>query len=116
MDFIEIETTPVNCTCVQVNNKVNYMPAMLAEAKRYLSLLKYRFANFDRVKFAIKSNTHDFGNYLSIQIIFDESDSLSVHQAYFIEENLPFEWEEKEILEFEIPNEYFHGDKTQYDH
>lgn len=98
-EYIEIECTPYNESCVQVS-KNDYMPAMRAEANKYLNMLRARFPNCDKVTMSIHSNPHDFGDYLDIRIKYDDNDDIATQQAFFIEGNLPEKWSDESILLF----------------
>jgi len=99
-DFINLSGTPAGEECVQVSDKVEYMPAMRAECNRYLDMLRKRFPNCDRVELKIHSNPHDFGSYLDIRVIYDDNDDIAQQQAYFIENNEPEKWKDAEVLTF----------------
>jgi len=98
-DYLELGgTTPSDEDCVNVSSKVDYMPAMRAEANRYVEMLKLRFPNCDAVDFVIKTNPHDFGSYLDIRAVFYTE--IGREQAFFIEENMPSKWTDTEVLTF----------------
>ena len=102
-DYLEIGgTTPSDEECVNVSKTVDYMPAMRAEANRFVEMLKLRFPNCDAVDFVIKSNPHDFGSYLDIRAVFHNE--IGREQAFFIEGNMPCKWTDTEVLTF-VPEE-----------
>ena len=98
MDYLEIGCTPTSEECVQVDSKTNYMPAMRAEAERYVEMLNKRFPNCHEVDLCIKSNSHDFGNYLDIRLKYYNEEGEK--QALFIEHNLPAKWTDTEVLTY----------------
>jgi len=104
IDYLEIETTPSEESCVQVKSNEPYMTEMRKEAQRYAAMLKKRFADCDKVSIGIKTNPHDLGSYLSIKIKFDDSDDIAGQQAYHIENNLPQYWADNEIITF-VPDD-----------
>ena len=101
-DYLEISCTPTSENCVQVSKNSDYMPAMRAEANRYVEMLKLRFPNCDAVDLVIKSNPHDFGSYLDIRIVWYTE--IGREQAFFIESNEPEKWTDAEVLTF-VPEE-----------
>ena len=74
-DYLDIESAPYGEDCVQVNPNIDYMPAMMAETKRFKEMLERRFAKLIEktgIYFKIARNPHDFGTYLSLQVVFDD--------------------------------------------
>lgn len=128
MDYIDVGTTaPNDEPCVQVNGNLDYFPSMQVEAKRYHDMLRTRFADFNLVVFKIKCNSgHDFGTYLSLQIVFDDNDRNSIDQAFYIEKHLPSRWDEEkqysiysdDFMKYCIDNspdcEKFYDDRPEY--
>ena len=102
MDYLEIGCTPASEDCVQVDSNKDYMPAMRADAKRYVEMLKLRFPNCGAVKLCIKSNSHDFGDYLDVRLKYYTAEG--ENQALFIERNLPERWTDAEVLTY-VPEE-----------
>jgi porphobilinogen deaminase len=45
--------------------------------------------------FRIKSNAHDFGTYLEVQVRFDDDDEHQTHWAFMIENDLPESWDDQ---------------------
>ena len=106
-DFIEFETTPHGETCVQVGHD-NHPSISRIEAKAMLAQLERKFPNCtDKLRFAMKSNPHDFGCYYTINCKF-ESDSDAEDLAYEIENNYPEFWDDeaKEYLKQNLPQDY----------
>lgn len=100
MEFISIDCSPSDENCIQVEKGVDYMPAMRAEAERYLSMLRLRFPNCDRVSFSIAENRHDFGLYLDIHIEYEYDDEEGEAQMLFIEGHLPEKWTDTEVIAY----------------
>ncbi|MFH0921809.1 MAG: hypothetical protein V1913_15785 [Fibrobacterota bacterium] len=98
MNSIPIGTTPTMEECVMVDPKTNYLPAMKEEANRFRAMLLDRFSLFHLVRYKVRSNPHDFGNYIDIEIEYDNSCEKSTDQAFFIERNLPDTWEDKKTF------------------
>lgn len=99
-EWVPIDTTPFEEDCVNVDPNTEYLPAMREEARKYVKMLNGRFINFNKTKFKINSNRHDFGTYLDISICFIEEDEESIKQAQFIEGNLPARWTDKKVFNY----------------
>ena len=102
MDYIELGSCPVNETCISVSND-DYMPAMRAECKRYKTMLEKRFPDIpSEAYFKIGTNQHDFGTYLDVRIIFNENNEEASDFAYFVEDNLPTEWNDDSVIRWHL--------------
>ena len=93
MKYIELGSSPVCETCVQVS-KDDYIQDMKKECFRYKDYLEELFPIPDGVYawFSVKSFNHDFGTYYEVIINYDE-DEESSDFAYHVEDNLPEYWE-----------------------
>ena len=100
----ELGSSPNGEDCVQVNSKVDYMPAMNEEVKRYKAMLETRFPIPEflagQVRFAITSNSHDFGTYKEVCIKYFESDEQALEFALHVEGNCPELWNDTAVLTF----------------
>jgi hypothetical protein len=67
------------------------MPAMKAQAKRMLELLRKRFPDIDPDDFRICRCDHDFGTYLEIRFYYDESEE-GYSDMNFVESHWPVTW------------------------
>lgn len=97
---IELGSAPWDEDCAQVGQADYYQRAQkeciaykrqlqrILEAEGYSGLLVY-----GELRFVIKSNAHDFGNYYEVVVVFDADDEQQVEAAYFIEGNLPAKWD-----------------------
>lgn len=103
-DYIEIGSAPYGEDCVQVDSKTDYLPAMLAECKRFKEMLEKRFpipANLEgKAWFFVKSNPHDFGSYLEVAVKYHPDDEQAVEFALFVEGNVPETWADDKVLTF----------------
>lgn len=98
LDYLSLETTPIEEDCVQVNRDGDYLPAMRKEAERYAEMLRNRFPQVSHL-FKIKRFSHDFGDYLDVCILFDDNNPEQSDLAYWVESNLPLRWDDEAILE-----------------
>jgi hypothetical protein len=97
MEYIDFDTCPVSEKCVQMEPDGSTLPQMRQQARQFVAMLNYRFPNATG-RFTIARNSHDFGDYLSVQYHFFESDQ-GWHEALFIENHLPEYWADKTIIE-----------------
>jgi hypothetical protein len=95
-EFLEFDTCPSNETCVQVSQTEDYMPAMRAEAKRFLEMMDKRFWNVPG-EFRVSSQSHDFGSYLELRYYFDDNEE-GWNSCNFVESNFPETWDDDQIL------------------
>ena len=98
-DFINIGCSPLEEECVQVNSKVDYMPAMRLELVRFKELLLKKFGKEPvGAELRIKWYPHDFGRYGEIVCYYDDEgsdddmESKSMKYAFDIEGNMPETW------------------------
>lgn len=96
MDYIEFDTTPVNEPCVSLDPKVDYMPAMRAEANRMKELLEKRFPDVNGY-FSVKSVPHDFGSYLEMRFYYDDDED-GIKEMQHVERHYPQTWEDVEPM------------------
>ena len=104
-DYLDIESAPYGEDCVQVNPNIDYMPAMMAETKRFKEMLERRFAKLIEktgIYFKIARNPHDFGTYLSLQVVFDDENEKQTDAACFIESNCPETWDDDTVFDWPI--------------
>jgi len=101
MDYLEIGPTPYDEECAQVGSE-NYMTRARIECTAFVNQLERTFPDAPGCTyFRIKSNPHDFGDYLEVQVRFDEEDEASREYAFNVENNTPANWNEiakKELM------------------
>jgi hypothetical protein len=86
-DYLYIDTTPSNESCTQVGDPDYYGKAR-AEGKRMIVQIDKHYPLPEGASMGytiIKSESHDFGSYYQIKIIFDDECELSTNWAYSIE-------------------------------
>ena len=92
-DHIELGTVPWGESCVQVQSGVDYLPAMRAECRRFIELLRrVHGPEPEGARLRIQSNPHDFGTYLDVVCDFDDDFPESVEYALKLEGNVPETW------------------------
>ena len=94
-DYLDLDTVPSDEPCAAVGQP-DYSKRARLEARAYVAQLQRAFpdAVAAGVYFRIKSNPHDFGSYLSVQVVFDDDDEAQTEWAYTIEDDLPVAWDE----------------------
>ena len=86
-DYLYIDTTPTNEKCTQVNDP-DYSAKARAEGRRMIKQIDKHYPLPESASMGytrIKSESHDFGAYYQIQIIFDDECESSVNWAFSIE-------------------------------
>jgi hypothetical protein len=75
----------------------DYMPRMRAECRAFVGQLERAFPEALKAgcSFRVKSNPHDFGTYLEVQVRFDDEDEHQTHWAFTIENDLPEAWDDQ---------------------
>ena len=83
-DYLEIDTAPTDESCAQLGASDYYAQAR-REARAYIDQILRHYPAPTWGDVCIKRNQHDFGEYLSVKIIFDDTDDESCNWAYDIE-------------------------------
>jgi hypothetical protein len=94
-DYLDLDTVPCDEPCASVGQP-DYSTRARLEARAYVAQLQRAFpdAVAAGLYFRIKSNPHDFGSYLSVQVVFDDDDEAQTEWAYMIEDELPIAWDD----------------------
>ena len=103
-DYLYIGPTPSDESCVQVGDE-NYREKATIELDAFINQL-YRhfgqeFIENNGIYLKKKWNSHDFGTYGEIVVVFDDSNDESVNAAFHIESNCPENWDEDAVIELE---------------
>lgn len=92
-EWMEIGSAPEDEHCVQVDPKVDYLPAMRAECLRFLELIRKKLGEEPPgSRLAVKSNLHDFGQYLEVVCHYDDTDEDATAYAHLCESMAPRTW------------------------
>ena len=96
-DYLDLSPTPVGEPCAMVEPTGEYMPRMRAECRAFAHQLERTFPQAIEAgcSFRVKSNAHDFGSYLEVQVCFNDNDEHMTHWAYMIENDLPEAWDDQ---------------------
>lgn len=87
--FEDQDTTPTNEPCLQVGKAT--WGEMVAEARRMIEVLEARFPDLDLLEYRIVRNPHDFGDYPSIRVRFEDTEE-GWAQYNHLESNWPRTW------------------------
>lgn len=96
-EFVNLDTVPYDEKCVGVQEG---LPAQLVEARRFVEMLEDRFSGFNKIRFKINRNPHDFGTYVDISLMYIELDKESLQQAQFVEMNIPSVWSDDTVYKY----------------
>ena len=92
-DCMDIGAAPPMENCAQVGRD-DYYDRARKECRAYIELLRRTFGNEpDSARLSIKSNPHDFGNYLSVVCYYDPDLAAAVDYALQCESAGPEEWD-----------------------
>ena len=96
-DYLDLSPTPVNEPCAMVESTGEYLPRMRAECKAFAHQLERAFPQAIEAgcSFRVKSNPHEFGSYLEVQVRFDDEDEAQTEWAFMIENDLPEAWDDQ---------------------
>ena len=56
--YIELSSSPVEETCVQLDTRIDYFPAMKAECNRFRQMLTDIYVNHPMGEFVVKTHNH----------------------------------------------------------
>ena len=94
IDFIDLDTVPSEEECAQVGAE-DYSTRSWKEARAYRDQLRRTFGDEPTgAKLLIKSNPHEFGNYLSVVCAYNQSKE-AVDYAFTCESRGPAYWDKE---------------------
>jgi hypothetical protein len=92
-DWLDIGSSPPGESCAQLGSE-DYHPRARRECRVYINLLRRVLGPEPTgAKLVIRSNPHDFGNYLSVVCQFDADNEPAVDYAYRCESKGPELWD-----------------------
>ena len=96
-DYLDLSPTPIDEPCAMVEKTGDYLPRMRAECRAFVHQLERTFPQAIEAGcyFRVKSNPHEFGQYLEVQVCFDDDDEIQAEWAYTIENELPEAWDDQ---------------------
>lgn len=95
-ETLSIGSSPSGEDCVQVGT-AGYAIYGRKEARAFKHQLEREFpiTHLIRAYFKITSNSHDFGTYLDVEVVYDADDKASVNYALNVEANMPEHWDKQ---------------------
>ena len=96
-DYLDLAPTPVNEPCAMVESTGEYLLRMRVECRAFAHQLERVFPQAIEAgcSFRVKSNPHEFGSYLEVQVCFNDNDEAQTHWAFMIENDLPETWDDQ---------------------
>ncbi|MEF3310849.1 hypothetical protein PV433_18360 [Paenibacillus sp. GYB004] len=92
-NYLELGPAPYEEDCAHVRISVDYKPAMRDECMRFMELLKkIHVKPPEGAYYTIKWNSHDYGPYADIGIVFDDENEEHLEYAFKVESNMPAHW------------------------
>jgi hypothetical protein len=108
-DWLDIGSSPPAEPCAQVGSD-DYYPHARRECRTYIHQLRRVLGNEPTgARLAIRTNPHDFGDYLWVACYFDPNKQAAVEYAYRCESDGPEEWDEEAIRELDQQKGTNHG-------
>jgi hypothetical protein len=103
--WIDIGSAPPIEDCAQLGMDDYYRRAR-QECRAYIALLRRSLCNEPPgASLAVKSNIHDFGNYLSVVCYFDPANDAARDYAFKCEAQGPLQWDEQARKELNLEPE-----------
>jgi len=92
-DYIDLGSTPYGEECAQLGSE-NYHAKARSECYRYIEQLRRTFGPEPKgASLKVKSNSHDFGVYLTVVVDFDDNNEAATAYAYRLDNEPPARWE-----------------------
>jgi hypothetical protein len=98
-DSISIEIVPLDEPCAQLKDPGYAERSVMEYKAMYNQLLRMFGPPRGNAYLKKVSNSHDFGSYITLDIIFDEDNEEESAWAYHIDNNLPERWDKEAIRE-----------------
>lgn len=101
-DCLDIGSAPPMESCAQVGSQ-DYYALARRECRAFIGLLRRTLGDEPiGARLSIKSNPHDFGEYLSVVCYFDSGDGEAIDYAYRCESDTPPYWDEQAKQELSL--------------
>lgn len=95
-DYVEYGPVPYDEDCQQVGTDDYNHEIARAECRVLRWQLRRMFGNEPLgASLQIKSNPHDFGSYLEVRCVYEDSMPEAEAYAFYVENNFPKNWDEK---------------------
>lgn len=103
LDRVYLGSAPCDEACAQVGSD-GYGVIARAECRAYIAQLRRLAAAEGRAipegcRLRVKSEAHDFGEYLEVVAQFDDADEVAAECAYWLEEHMPTKWDDEARVE-----------------
>jgi hypothetical protein len=92
-EYVYIGSAPYEEDCVQLDPKVDYVPAMKAECRRFIEAIrKVVGVEPEGARLTLKCENHDFGPYYEVVCEYDTENELAAAYAFRCEVEAPAYW------------------------
>ena len=104
---LTLGSCPVDEACSQVGSQgyeLNAKNECRAFISQLLRLYEKKHGQLlpHGVRLYVKVNNHDFGHYYEVAVSFDDADVDSANVAYWLEENVPINWDDQSKTELSL--------------
>jgi len=101
-DYVCIGEVPAEEDCAQLGTD-GYHERAKKECRAFINQLRRMFGpEPEGARLIVKSNPHDFGNYLDVQCVYDEDDEAATEYAYKCESDMPMTWDDEAKAELAL--------------
>lgn len=115
-DYLSLGGVPPEEDCVSVT-KGNYLDVMRQETEAYkIAMIRFLGEPPEGVRFRIRCNSHDFGSYYDLEVVFDDSDESQIDYAMKCESEGPMTWADAKMkVSFDRNGEDYSNFKVEYE-
>lgn len=93
-DRLSIGSTPANETCEQIGTPEYNQGLAIAECRAFAEQIKRELGEPpEGARLAVIGQSHDFGTYHEVFVVYDEDNQAAIEYAYNVEANAPTEWD-----------------------
>jgi hypothetical protein len=106
---LDVGSSPWGESCAQVGS-TDYYPRARRECRAYIHQLQRVFGpEPEGARLFVKTNPHDFGDYLSVACEFEAGNTAATDYAFRCENQQPELWDTQARAELELPKEVADG-------
>ena len=102
-DQLSLAPVPIDEPCAQLGDP-DYPTRARKECRAFINQLVREFGEPPSgARLKITQNPHDFGTYLDVEVLFDDSVEEAAEWAYTLEAGLPLNWDAAALEELKEP-------------
>jgi hypothetical protein len=107
-DFVELGPVPIDEDCTQIGDPEQEKWGKI-ECRAYINQLKRQFPEETMVvQLDLIRNVHDAGIYYEVGAPYRDDNEEQEEAAFYIENNLPNNWDDEAIIELELAEHPLH--------